>query len=67
VYHTGFGAYRWLLDRLQPPIWLHGHTTQASVHRMVERSGRTVVANTTGAMIVELRAPDPGVAGAGER
>jgi len=66
VYHKGFGAYRWLLDRLQPPIWLHGHTTQASVHRMVERSGRSVVANTTGAMVVELRAPDPLVAGAAD-
>ena len=58
-YHKGFDAYRWLLDRLQPPLWLHGHTTAASVVRMVEHSGRTEVVNTTGAMLVELRAPDP--------
>jgi Icc-related predicted phosphoesterase len=56
-YHRGFDAYRWLLDRLQPPVWLHGHTSEASVERMVERSGGTLVANTTGAMLVEIRAP----------
>jgi Icc-related predicted phosphoesterase len=57
AYHVGFGAYRWLLDRLAPPIWLHGHTTTASVSRLVERSGRTVVANATGALVVELTPP----------
>ncbi len=57
AYHVGFPAYRWLLDRLAPPIWLHGHTNIASVSSLVERSGRSVVANATGAMIVELTAP----------
>jgi hypothetical protein len=57
VYHVGFDAYRWLLDRLAPPIWLHGHTTTASVTRLVERSGPTVVANATGALLVELGPP----------
>ncbi|MDQ3128239.1 MAG: metallophosphoesterase [Chloroflexota bacterium] len=57
AYHVGFPAYRWLLDRLGPPIWLHGHTTTASVTRLVERSGPTVVANATGALLVELTAP----------
>lgn len=57
AYHVGFRAYRWLLDRLGPPIWLHGHTTTASVSRLVERSGPTVVANATGALLVELTAP----------
>ena len=56
-YHLGFGAYRWLLDQLQPPIWLHGHTTEASVSRMVERSGVSVVANASGAMLIEIRPP----------
>jgi uncharacterized protein len=56
-YHTGFDAYRWLLHRLAPPIWLHGHTTIASVSQLVERSGRTVVANATGAVLVELIPP----------
>ena len=57
AYHVGFPAYRWLLGRLAPPVWLHGHTTTASVTRLVERSGRTVVANATGALLVELVAP----------
>jgi len=56
-YHVGFGAYRWLLDRLAPPVWLHGHTTTASVERLVERSGRSVVANATGALLLELTCP----------
>ncbi len=56
-YHVGFGAYRWLLDRLAPPLWLHGHTTTASVERLVERSGQSVVANATGALLVELTGP----------
>jgi hypothetical protein len=59
-YHRGFDAYRWLLDRLAPPIWLHGHTTTASVSRLVERSGPTVVANATGALLVELVPPGAG-------
>lgn len=57
AYHVGFPAYRWLLDRLAPPIWLHGHTTLASVSHLVEQSGPTVVANATGALLVELTAP----------
>ena len=24
--HRGFTAFRWLVDRLSPPLWLHGHT-----------------------------------------
>ncbi len=56
-YHRGFGAYRWLLRRLAPPIWIHGHTNPAAVPRMVERAGRCVVANATGAVVVELVAP----------
>jgi uncharacterized protein len=57
AYHVGFDAYRWLLGRIAPPIWLHGHTTTASVTRLVERSGPTVVANATGALLVELVRP----------
>jgi Icc-related predicted phosphoesterase len=57
AYHVGFPAYRWLLDRLAPPVWLHGHTTIASVTRLVEQSGPTVVANATGALVLDLVAP----------
>jgi uncharacterized protein len=57
VYHRGFPAYRWLLDRLRPPLWLHGHTTTASVANLEIRSGETTVVNVTGAVLVELRSP----------
>ena len=63
AYHVGFDAYRWLLDRLAPPVWLHGHTTTASVTRLVEQSGPTVVANATGALLIELTPPAPVGAG----
>lgn len=53
-YHAGFGAYRWLLDRLRPPVWLHGHTTTALVHHLSVRSGPTTVVNVTGAVLLEL-------------
>ena len=29
-YHRGFRGYRWLLDRIKPPLWLHGHTPLSS-------------------------------------
>jgi hypothetical protein len=57
AYHRGFGAYRWLLRRVAPPIWLHGHTNKASVPRLVERAGPSVVANATGAVLIELLPP----------
>jgi uncharacterized protein len=57
AYHRGFGGYRWLLDRVRPPLWLHGHTTVASVDELVVRSGRSTVVNVTGAVLVEIRAP----------
>jgi hypothetical protein len=57
AYHVGFGAYRWLLDRLQPPLWLHGHTTTASVPSLLIHSGRTAVVNVTGAVLIDLCPP----------
>jgi uncharacterized protein len=57
AYHRGFGAYRWLLDRVRPPLWLHGHTTTASVSDLSIRSGSTMVVNVTGAVLVELLPP----------
>jgi uncharacterized protein len=58
-YHRGFDAYRWLLDRLQPPVWLHGHTTTAFVHQLSLRSGSTMVVNVSGAVLLELCPPRP--------
>jgi len=58
--HRGFTAFRWLVDRLAPPLWLHGHT--ALVRRgMDDRCARhngTLFYNCTGATLIELRAPD---------
>jgi hypothetical protein len=57
--HRGFAAFRWLLDRLHPPLWLHGHT--ALVRRGIDdrsvRHGGTLLVNVTGAVLVELTAP----------
>ena len=57
VYHRGFRAYRWLLDRLRPPLWLHGHTTTALVLELQVSAGSTMVVNVTGAVLVELLPP----------
>jgi uncharacterized protein len=57
AYHRGFGAYRWLLGRLRPPLWLHGHTTTASVKELSLRSGSTTLVNVTGIVLVELMPP----------
>ena len=56
-YHVGFDGYRWLLDRLHPPLWLHGHTTTASVPSLVTQAGQTIVVNVTGAVLVDLCPP----------
>lgn len=56
-YHVGFRAYRWLLDRLRPPIWLHGHTTLASVREPTCTVGPTSLVNVTGTVLVELVPP----------
>jgi hypothetical protein len=56
-YHVGYGAYRWLLERRQPPLWLHGHTTPASVVDWRDVLGPSTVANVTGSILVELVPP----------
>ena len=58
--HRGFTAFRWLADRLETPLWLHGHT--ALVRRGIDdrttlRNG-TLFYNCTGATLIELRPPD---------
>lgn len=58
--HRGFTAFRWLVDRLSPPLWLHGHT--ALVRRGIDarcaRHEGTLFYNCTGATLVELTPPD---------
>lgn len=58
--HRGFVAFRWLMGRLAPPLWLHGHT--ALVRRGIDDrtavQGGTLFYNCTGATLVELTPPD---------
>lgn len=62
--HRGFSAFRWLLDRLRPPLWLHGHT--ALVRRGLDERcvhhEETLLYNCTGATLIELLPPDAGSA-----
>ena len=54
-YHVGFAAYRRVLDRLRPRLWLHGHTTRASAPVPQIEHGPTTLVNVTGSVLVELR------------
>lgn len=54
VYHRGFPAYRWLLGRLRPRLWLHGHTHRASCASNLDVDGSTNVLNVTAATLIEL-------------
>lgn len=58
--HRGFSAFRWLVERLRPRLWLHGHT--ALVRRGIDdrtaELGGTLFYNCTGATLVELLPPE---------
>jgi hypothetical protein len=54
-YHVGFAAYRTVLERLRPRLWLHGHTTRASAPNPIVDHGPTTLVNVTGSVLVELR------------
>ena len=54
----GSPAYRWLLDRLRPPLWLHGHTPLAGVETWSLELEASRVVNVTGSVLVEL-VPQP--------
>jgi hypothetical protein len=56
-YHRGFRGYRWLLNRLAPPLWLHGHTPLAAMHDWRIGAGQTTVVNATGSVLIELVPP----------
>jgi hypothetical protein len=53
-YHVGFSAYRAALDRLRPPLWLHGHTNRAASPVWQVAHGASTVVNVTGSVLVEL-------------
>jgi hypothetical protein len=61
-YHLGYAGYRWLLERISPPLWLHGHVTPASVPDWRASLGSSVVVNVTGSVVVELVPPEPAAA-----
>ena len=54
--HRGFDAFRWLLDRVAPPLWLHGHATllQRGIGSRTARRHGTLLVNVTGATLIEL-------------
>jgi uncharacterized protein len=58
--HRGFTAFRWLADRLDPPLWLHGHTAlvRRGIDDRIARRNGTVFYNCTGATLIELEPPD---------
>jgi Icc-related predicted phosphoesterase len=56
-YHRGFRGYLWLLRRLGPQLWLHGHTPLAAAAEWKLRRGPTTLVNVTGAVVIELLPP----------
>jgi len=56
-YHRGFAAYRLVLDRAKPPLWLHGHTTLAARTNWQDVQGATTLINVTGSTLIELLPP----------
>jgi hypothetical protein len=64
-FHRGFRGYRWLLERLAPPLWLHGHTPLAATGDWRIQVGRTTLVNATGAVLIELLPPKPEATQAG--
>jgi uncharacterized protein len=54
--HRGFTSFRWLVHRLTPPLWLHGHTAlvRRGIDDRCERYAGTLFYNCTGATLIEL-------------
>jgi len=54
--HRGFTSFRWLVRRLAPPLWLHGHTAlvRRGIDARCERYAGTLFYNCTGATLIEL-------------
>ena len=54
--HRGFTAFRWLTRRLDPPLWLHGHTAlvRRGIDQRAVRHDGTLFYNCTGATLIEL-------------
>lgn len=57
--HRGFTSFRWLVRRLGPPLWLHGHTAlvRRGIDARCEMYAGTLFYNCTGATLIELHPP----------
>ncbi len=53
-YHRGFRGYLWLMHRLAPRLWLHGHTPLAAAPTWHIEHETTTLVNATGAVVIEL-------------
>jgi uncharacterized protein len=60
TYHRGLPAYRWLLEKQHPRLWLHGHTPLAAARDWRIEMGTTTVVNVSGSVLIELRPPGSG-------
>jgi len=58
--HRGFAAFRWFVERIDPPLWLHGHTAlvRRGIDDRIATLNGTTFYNCTGATLVELVPPD---------
>lgn len=58
--HRGFTAFRWFVDRVSAPLWLHGHTAlvRRGIDDRLARHNGTTFYNCTGATLIELVPPD---------
>ena len=62
--HRGFAAFRWFVDRIDPPLWLHGHTAlvRRGIDDRIATHGGTTFYNCTGSTLIELLPPDSAAA-----
>ena len=51
---------RWFVDRIDPPLWLHGHTAlvRRGIDDRIATHGGTTFYNCTGSTLIELLPPD---------
>jgi hypothetical protein len=58
--HRGFAAFRWFVDRIDPPLWLHGHTAlvRRGIDDRIATHAGTTFYNCTGSTLIELLSPD---------
>ena len=58
--HRGFAAFRWFADRIDPPLWLHGHTAlvRRGIDDRIAIHAGTTFYNCTGSTLIELLPPD---------